>query len=140
MEGNVREFRFQCQKGCVNCCNVEGYVYITEGDLVRIAAFLKMTPADFEDKYVYRTAHLLRLRKPRNAQCLFLKEGGCGIHPVNPVQCRTFPYWPEIVENAGEWEKTGERCPGIGKGALVQIGEAMERASEMKAAYPGIYG
>ncbi len=136
---SVLDFHFQCQRGCVKCCNVEGYVYITETDLTRIAAFLEMTAADFEEKYVYRTRHLLRLRKPRHAQCLFLKEDGCSIHPVNPVQCRTFPFWPEIIENAGEWAKTGEMCPGIGQGPLVQIGEAMERASEMKAAYKGIY-
>jgi Fe-S-cluster containining protein len=135
----VPEFHFECQRGCVKCCNIEGYVYITEDDLTRIAKFLKMTPEDFEDKYVYRTVHLLRLRKPRNAQCLFLKEDGCSIHTVNPVQCRTFPFWPEIVEKAGEWEKTGQMCPGIGKGPLIQIGEAVERASEMKLAYPTIY-
>ena len=133
------ELRFECQPGCTNCCNREGYVYITENDLTRIAQYLKMTAADFEDKYVYRTAHLLRLRKPRNSQCLFLKEGGCSIHPVNPVQCRTFPFWPEMVEDVKEWEDTGKTCPGIGKGALIQIGDAMERASEMKVAYPTIY-
>jgi Fe-S-cluster containining protein len=135
----MTEFRFECQQGCIQCCNMEGYVYITEDDLARIAEYLKMPAEDFEDKYVYRTAHLLRLRKPRNSQCLFLKEYGCSIHPVNPVQCRTFPFWPEIVEKAGEWEKTGERCPGIGKGPLIQIGEAVERASEMKVAYPSVY-
>jgi len=133
------EFRFQCQPGCINCCNIEGYVYITEDDLTRIAKFLDMTPADFEEKYVYRTRHLLRLRKPRNSQCLFLKEGGCTIHPVNPVQCRVFPYWPEMVEDPREWDKAAKMCPGMNQGPLVQIGDAMERAAEMKIAYPTIY-
>lgn len=133
------EFRFQCQRGCTKCCNIEGYVYITEDDLTRIAKYLKMTPEDFESKYVYRTTNLLRLRKPRNAQCIFLREDGCGVHPVNPVQCRTFPFWPELVEKPSEWKKTGELCPGIGEGPLIQIGDAMERASEMKSAYPWIY-
>lgn len=133
------QLRFECQRGCVNCCTISGYVYITERDLTRIARFLKMPAADFEAKYVYRTKHLLRLRKPRASQCHFLKEGGCGIHPVNPVQCRLFPFWPELVESPRDWKKTGKMCPGIGKGPLIQIGDAMERASEMKTAYPGIY-
>ena len=133
------ELRFECQRGCVNCCNVEGYVYITERDLKRIARYLKMSAPDFEAKYVYRTKHLLRLRKPRGSQCHFLRDGGCGIHPVNPVQCRLFPFWPELVEQAREWKKAAKNCPGIGKGPLIQIGDAVERASEMKSAYPGIY-
>jgi len=37
--------RFTCQPGCTNCCNQQGFVYLTETDLVRAAAFLGMTPA-----------------------------------------------------------------------------------------------
>ena len=133
------ELRFECQRGCVNCCNVSGYVYITERDLKRIARYVKMSTEEFELQYVYRTRHLLRLRKPRGSQCHFLREGGCGIHPVNPVQCRLFPFWPELVESRREWQKTGKMCPGIGQGPLIQIGDAKERASEMKTAYPGVY-
>ena len=134
------ELRFECQRGCTKCCEVRGYVYITENDLSRIAKFLKMTPPDFEARYVYRTRHLLRLRKPRGSQCHFLKEGGCGIHRVNPVQCRLYPFWPELVEKRPLWRAEGKRCPGIGKGELIQIGDALEKSEEMRTAYPGIYG
>ncbi len=133
------DLRFECQRGCMNCCTVEGYVYITERDITRISRYIKMSVADFEAKYVYRTRHLLRLRKPRGTQCHFLREGGCGIHPVNPVQCRLFPFWPELVEQPREWTKAAKTCPGIGQGPLIQIGDALERANEMKSAYPSIY-
>jgi Fe-S-cluster containining protein len=118
---------------------VKGYVYLSESDVPRIAAFLQLSPAEFEARYVYRTKHLLRLRKPRGKECSFLQTGRCSIHPVNPVQCRTFPFWPEMVESRDVWEETGRNCPGIGQGQLVQIGEAMERADLMRRAYPGIY-
>ncbi len=118
---------------------MEGFVYITEQDLKNAARYLEMTPADFERKYVYRTRHLLRLRKPRDRQCHFLLQGGCSIHPSKPTQCRLFPFWPEILESRRAWEKTGHRCPGIGKGLLIQIGTAHETASEMKLAYPTMY-
>lgn len=132
--------RFECQKGCTNCCQTEGYVYITEADLKRIARYLKMTAAAFEEQYVYRTRHLLRLRKPRGSQCHFLEpERGCRIHPVNPVQCRLYPFWPELVERPAQWKREAKRCPGIGKGELIQIGDALEKSAEMKTAYPGIY-
>ena len=131
--------RFSCQPNCTRCCDMQGYVYITEDDLLRAAAYVGMTPADFETRYVYRTRTMLRLRKPRGSQCHFLLESGCSIHPAKPTQCRLFPFWPELVENQREWVRTSKYCPGIGTGRLYQIGTAMEVASEMKAAYPGHY-
>jgi Fe-S-cluster containining protein len=136
----MRNLRFACQRGCTNCCNVEGFVYLTEEDLRRAARYLGLSPEEFEKRYVYRTRRRLRLRKPRHAQCHFLLEDGCSIHPVKPTQCRLFPFWPELVEDAGAWKATAVRCPGIGKGPLIQIGTALETADEMRRAYPALYG
>ena len=131
--------RFTCRQGCTNCCQVTGYVYLTEEDLSRAARFLNMPDAEFEAKYVVRYKHVLRFRKPRGKQCHFLNRNGCGIHPNKPTQCRLYPYWPELVENRSAWNAEAARCPGIGTGHLVQIGTACEIASEMKRAYPSMY-
>jgi len=131
--------RFTCQPGCIACCDQDGFVYLTEEDLVRAAAFTGMTPRAFEEKYVYRTRHQMRLRKPRDKQCPFLVANGCGIHPAKPTQCRTFPFWPELVENREVWNQTSHWCPGIGHGPLIQIGTAMEMAEEQRRAYPEMY-
>lgn len=139
---STQGFRFACVPGCSRCCDVEGYVYLTEDDLRRAAVYVGLSPAEFEQRYVYRTRHLLRLRKPKgpgNKQCHFRDERGCSIHAVKPVQCRLFPFWPEMVENVRLWRKAGRSCPGIGTGPLVQIGTALETASEMKRAYPTMY-
>jgi hypothetical protein len=133
------DLRFTCQPGCTNCCNQQGFVYLTEADLKRASRHLKMSPAAFEGKYVYRTKNFLRLRKPRNSQCHFLTGSGCSIHPNKPTQCRLFPFWPELIENRKEWRRTSHRCPGIGQGELIQIGDAVETASAMRAAYPEMY-
>ena len=131
--------RFACQPGCTACCEQRGFVYLTEPDLVRAAAFVGMTPAEFERKYVYRTARRMRLRVPRDAQCYFLRDGGCSIHPAKPTQCRIFPFWPELVESRREWKKTARYCPGMGQGELIQISVAQEQAKEMREAYPEMY-
>ena len=104
-----------------------------------MASFLGMTQAEFERQYVYRTARRLRLRVPRDAQCGFLRAGGCSIHPVKPTQCRIFPFWPELVDSRREWKKTARYCPGIGKGPLVQIEDARRETEEMRASYPAMY-
>lgn len=135
MEG----LRFECQSGCTACCEQPGFVYLTEEDCARIAAFLGMPRDEFEARYIYRTPQLRRLRIPREVQCVFLKPDGCSIHPVKPVQCRVFPLWPEVVKDYQSWGEAGKQCPGIGKGELIQI-EAIEAGvAEMKAAYPSMY-
>lgn len=106
---------------------------------MRAAGFLGLTAESFEKRYVYRTKNLRRLRTPRGAQCRFLREDGCSIHPAKPTQCRLFPFWPELVENKRKWRQTAGWCPGIGKGALVQIENAHSLAAEMRAAYPRLY-
>jgi hypothetical protein len=104
-----------------------------------MAEFTGMTKDAFEKAYVVRYKHVLRLRKPRRSQCHFLREGGCAVHPVKPTQCRLYPFWPELVENRTAWRIEQLRCPGIGKGELIQIGTACQTANEMKTAYPKIY-
>lgn len=131
--------RFACQPGCVRCCDTQGFVYITEDDLRRLADYLGLSAKAFEKEYVVRYRHLLRLRKPRRSQCHFLLSNGCSVHPVKPVQCRTYPFWPELVEDRAAWQAEAKRCPGINKGELIQIGTACETASEMKTAYPALY-
>ena len=135
----MHELRFTCQPGCIRCCDQDGYVYLTDEDVLRAAKFVGMTPKAFEKKYVYRTRHQRRFRKPREKQCPFLDAAGCSIHPAKPTQCRTFPFWPELVEKRVAWNRTARYCPGIGKGELIQIGTAMEMAEEQRRAYPELY-
>ncbi len=139
MLGVVCGLRFTCQPGCTSCCSVTGYVYLTEPDLRSAAVFLGITKKAFERRYVYRTRHLLRLRKPRNAQCHFLKDGGCTIHPAKPTQCRLFPFWPELVASRDSWRRARAYCPGIGKGPAVSLDAALRIANRMREAYPGVY-
>jgi Fe-S-cluster containining protein len=131
--------RFTCQPGCTNCCTQQGWVYLTEDDILRAAAFLKLAAAEFERRYIYRTKNIRRLRMAAVARCPFLVDSGCSIHPAKPTQCRIFPFWPAQVNNKREWLKTARYCPGIGKGKLIQIDTARAQAEEMRAAYPHMY-
>jgi Fe-S-cluster containining protein len=135
----MEHVRFACERGCINCCTQEGLIHLTEDDLVRAARFVGMSPAAFEKKYVVRSRHELRFRKPRKKQCPFLLDHGCSIHPAKPTQCRTFPFWPELLEREVEWKEAATYCPGIGQGPLIQIAAAMEIAEEQRKAYPSQY-
>ena len=132
--------RFSCQPGCTKCCTRRGWVYLTEEDLARAAEYLQMSTAAFERAYVVRFRHLLRLRKPPRSKngCHFLEAGGCAIHPVKPTQCRTYPFWPSLVNSRYAWKLEALFCPGIGKGGLVTIQAAREIAAELPKAYPNL--
>jgi hypothetical protein len=132
-------FRFECQPGCSACCEAEGEVFLSQQDLERISAHLGMTPDDFEARYAFRTKRSLRLRKPPDRQCMFHRENRCSIHPVKPVQCRVFPFWPEVIESDSTWSETAARCPGMNCGPLVQIQTARVISEEMRIAYPQMY-
>ncbi len=130
--------QFACQKGCTKCCTRRGSVYLSESDLTRAAEYLGMTAAEFESRYVIRYRHVLRLRRPPDGadQCQFLSAGGCSIHPVKPTQCRTYPFWPSLIESRSVWNLEGKFCPGINKGDLVQIKTARQIASELGIVFP----
>ena len=112
--------RFECQPGCTECCTQRGFVYLTEADVERAAAFLNMTPGAFEQKYVFRSKHLRRLRISQQTRCFFLRDGGCAIHPAKPTQCRTFPFWPEIVERRVTWQRTARATIAVYERALTE--------------------
>lgn len=48
--------------------------------------------------------------------CPFLVDDRCSIQDVKPRQCRSYPFWPEIVEDDATWDAEREHCPGIGEG------------------------
>jgi len=131
--------QFACQPGCSNCCDQSGFVYLSEDDIKRAAKFVRMSAKGFEERYIYRTTNQRRFRKPPDKQCPFLDDKRCSIHPAKPTQCRTFPFWPELVESRAAWKQTAKYCPGIGKGPLIQIGDALEIAEEQRRAYPEDY-
>ncbi|MCA8912053.1 MAG: YkgJ family cysteine cluster protein, partial [Planctomycetes bacterium] len=44
---------------------------------------------------------------------------GCGIYEVRPTQCRTYPFWPDIMRAPETWQREAQQCPGIGQDTLV---------------------
>jgi len=46
---------------------------------------------------------------------------------VRPQQCRTYPFWPEIVETRGAWQEEARRCEGMGRGPVIPLAEIRRR-------------
>ena len=129
-------FRFECQKGCINCCTQKGHIFLNEDDITRIAAHLHLERLEFEKRYIHRGKQGPRFRLAHSQPCFFIVEGGCSIHEVKPLQCKAFPYWPENIMTRSAWTALRHYCPGIGVGPLVQIESVRERAQEYRDAFP----
>lgn len=131
--------RFQCQKGCIACCEQKGYVYLTRDDIARLAAHVGMSRAEFRRRYVCGTAPLERFRQLRHKPCPFLLPDGCSVHAIKPLQCSSFPFWPELLNSASEQQAAKNYCPGMGHGPLVDLVQAHEVAQQVQEAFGDLY-
>ena len=107
--------RFECTQ-CGHCCTgAPGYVWVTIQEIYRIAEFLGMRERDFVRKYVRKVNQRMSLIELSNGDCVFYDKG-CKIYPARPIQCRTFPFWEEIVVSPAAWERAASECPGMNQG------------------------
>lgn len=115
--------RFSCTR-CGNCCGgAPGYVWVSVREIRAIAAYLDLSAAEFERHHTRTAGDRRSLLEHRNGDCEFLErhpdgKAGCRIHPVRPVQCRTWPFWKSNLESPETWKMVGRGCPGVDRGHL----------------------
>jgi len=130
--------RFECQ-GSGKCCKARGdygYVYLTYGDRKRLARHLGIQPHEFMQLYAEKTDGLLHLKNP-DKDCSFFKDNRCTAYDARPRQCRTWPFWPENM-NEKTWEReVASFCPGVGRGKLYSC-EEIEKILKDGMEIPGI--
>ncbi len=108
---------FSCQQGCAACCKIPGRVEIDEQDIGRMAEALGMTHNRFAATYVRKVSGDLLLRERDDGACVMLGEDDrCMVHAVRPLQCRTYPFWDEVLANDFTWILEKDLCPGLDKG------------------------
>lgn len=106
--------RFKCTE-CGQCCTGSpGYVWVSEQEIIAMAQHLSLSVAEFSRLYLRRVDGRFSLREhPKTYDCLFLKDKKCQIYQVRPVQCRTFPWWPQNLKTEEEWREAAKGCEGI---------------------------
>jgi Fe-S-cluster containining protein len=118
----VERLRFACT-GCGRCCAGRGH-YVVEADRAeqrRIQAFLGITWRWFRRRYVFRFDDETESLRVADGRCGFLDDANrCRIYAVRPRQCRTYPFWPELM-SATAWRAEARRCEGIGRGGVVPL-------------------
>jgi Fe-S-cluster containining protein len=123
-----RGLRFECTQ-CGNCCTRPGPVYFSGPDLGRAAAHLGLSETQFRGRYHVVTLDGVAAIDPGDqSPCIFHdEEQGCTIYEGRPTQCRTWPFWPEIVFRRRSWDKAATDCEGMNRGRRHRV-EEIEQA------------
>lgn len=114
--------RFTCT-GCGNCCTGDPrlfWVEVSRTEQARIARYLGISLAWLRRRYVVREPNGDGLNM-ESGRCIFLDGKRCGIYSVRPSQCRTYPLWPELLQNPIAWRIETRRCEGLDQGAVIPL-------------------
>jgi Fe-S-cluster containining protein len=138
----ARGLRFSCTR-CSECCRIDpGFVFLRKKDTEALVSALKMAYSEFITGYCRWVPNLdggdrrplerLSLREKTNYDCIFWKNG-CSVYEARPLQCRTFPFWPSILESGRSWAAMLGLCPGMGTGTLHTMQEIELIMDQQKA-------
>jgi hypothetical protein len=120
--------RFGCTR-CGACCMEPGFVYIDEEELAKIGAHLELERDALIARYkIDREGKRFVIDASDGSGCPLLTSGKeCSVQRVKPKQCSTFPFWPEMIDDAAEWEHAKSFCPGMdsAQGKIYSRGEIL---------------
>jgi Fe-S-cluster containining protein len=133
--------RFECTQ-CGRCCSGGGeyHVFLTQRESEAIRGELGVGAAWFRRRYLRRldTGELtVALRD--DGRCGFLDAGGrCRVYGARPTQCRTYPFWPELLRSKAAWRAEAARCEGIDRGAVVPLARVRAALLAQRAYEAGV--
>ncbi|MBC8369113.1 MAG: YkgJ family cysteine cluster protein [Planctomycetes bacterium] len=106
---------FSCTQ-CAKCCSARddiAYVYVNKQERQLIADNLRLSLPEFTRKYSKRNPDGKRYLLFVNGDCIFLVNKKCTIHHCKPTQCRTWPFWEEVMASREDYQKMVlDFCPG----------------------------
>lgn len=137
--------RFKCTQ-CSQCCYGGKYAYVRAStqEIENIILFMNIEAEIFRNDYLIKLVdhgYGIRMKQSliakavgKKGHCMLLNEDGkCSVYHVRPIQCRTYPFWPEILISEEKWNSEVNRCEGINRGDIVDI-EHIENQKELSTA------
>jgi uncharacterized protein len=122
--------RFECTSCGACCTGPAGYVTFTEDEGRRLADHLGLTIERFHTGYTHETEmgrSLREIETEHGFDCVFLDRTSvpgkaiCSVYDARPLQCRTFPWWPENLHSTEAWRRLARECEGVGRGGFVPV-------------------
>jgi Fe-S-cluster containining protein len=106
---------FACTRCGACCTGAPGYVWVNEEEIARLAEHRGETVERFSSRFVRRVGNRYSLVERPGGDCIFWsREAGCTVYEARPVQCQTWPFWPENIADRAAWDRVCRVCPGSG--------------------------
>ena len=119
--------RFSCTQ-CGNCCTgPPGAVWFNEAEGKAMATKVGLSEDAFYKRFARKIGDkwsLIEQVVDEKYDCVFLDRSGklpsCSLYEARPSQCRTWPFWSEILKSRESWAraKCNTPCPGMDEGQL----------------------
>ena len=123
---------FECTRCGACCTGAPGYVWVDDEEIARLADFRGETPEQFGRKFLRRVGNRYSLVERPGGDCVFWdKAAGCTVYTARPVQCQTWPFWPENLETREDWDQVRSVCPGSGQGRWFSLDEVRAAAARV---------
>jgi uncharacterized protein len=123
--------RFTCTQ-CGNCCTgFEGYVWVNEEEIGKIAECIGKSVEETRRDHTRVVGRRISLTEVGDHDCTFFdpEKRGCTIYQARPRQCRTWPFWRSNLESPETWREIQTNCPGAGKGNFFSLEEIEAQAA-----------
>lgn len=88
-------------------------MYVNYRERQALADFLGVDLAKFNKTYTRLEESGHRNLRFVDGHCIFLDGATCTVHDAKPVQCRTWPFWDELLESPEAYRAhVLDFCPG----------------------------
>lgn len=131
-----KPLHFECTQ-CGRCCSGGGdyHVFVKADEAERMRRKLGLSVAWFRRRYLKRLpSGELTVVLAADGRCSFLDAAGrCRVYSARPTQCRTYPFWPEVLRSQQSWRAEAARCEGIERGSAVSLAQVQAALAAQRA-------
>lgn len=127
---------FECTQCGACCTGAPGYVWVGRAEIDAIARRLGLGATEFATDYLRLSRGRYSLRERKNGDCVLLdpERRTCRAYDLRPVQCRTWPWWPENLNSPETWERCADDCPGVNRGRRHSASHIQQQLERDRAA------
>jgi Fe-S-cluster containining protein len=123
---------FACTRCGACCTGAPGFVWVDAHEIARLAEHRGEAVDQFTRRFVRRVGNRYSLIEKPGGDCIFWEKSvGCTVYSARPVQCQTWPFWPENIDSPADWQRVGRGCPGAGRGQVFTMDEIRAAAAKV---------
>ncbi len=93
-------------------------MWVSEEEIAALARRLSMGQDEFRRRFTRQVVGIgiSLIEKPNDDCVLYDRRHGCAAYEDRPRQCRSWPFWRNVVETPESWDYEAKECRGMNQG------------------------